>query len=285
MKKVILFVLLLNLISCKKNSTVNSIVNAISKTETKQANPEIIVLENELLSVKKEHKIRLEYYEQATQKEKSHYIYKHRVSAYLKNGKYFFDYKKIINAIYNKLELDKVDFLTSLYFNYNIFHSEYYSQDKETSFLNYIWTNFDRSPENIYNFFNNESESETIKDKIYSLFSNNAIYTDSGIKNYVEGLLLAYEENSSEDRLSEIYNQTKGDEYYEKPFIDTITSEQMKMFLSNATKPTDNSISYRAFQLYSFWGRRYHENNQEIVYQLIKEFHQNMEKENTNTYD
>lgn len=276
-KTILLFILLINLASCKK--------------ETKQSNQEIIVLENELLSVKKEHKIRLEYYEQATQsldsiqKEKAHYIYKHRVSAYLKNGKYFFDYKKIINAIYNKLELDKVDFLTSLYFNYNIFHSEYYSQDKETPFLNYIWTNFDRSPDNIYSLFNNQSESETIKDRIYSLFSNNTIYTDSGIKNYVEGLLLAYEENSSEDRLSEIYNQTKGDEYYEKPFIDSITSEQMKMFLSNATKPTDNSISYRAFQLYSFWGRRYHEHNQEIVYQLIKEFHQNMEKENTNTYD
>ncbi len=114
---------------------------------------------------------------------------------------------------------------------------------------------------------------------IYALFNNSNYYNETGLKNVIESLLLAYEEIGTNDKiLEEIYKKSLDDEEVE--IIKKIVSK--KILALKANEDCDYNPFYNkagglnAFRAYKFWGRRYHENNREIVYQLLKDFYKNV---------
>lgn len=141
------------------------------------------------------------------------------------------------------------------------FPSEYF-------YLHYLWKSLDRSPKNIKYHFNKN------KDIAYKLLKKGNIYESSGLKNTIKVLLLSYKEiNANKTLLNKLYKRTENIGVLSDTIYGSIESDQMKKMI---LKFRDwEFVSYRQW-IYSFWARRNHEKNAEVVYQIIKEFDEEM---------
>lgn len=144
-------------------------------------------------------------------------------------------------------------------------------------YLQYIVGIFDRSPENISRFFDERSMK-----MIYSLFENNHYYESSGLELKVLLLIQVYEdiENKNSDiTLNEIYSIYSNHDYDKRQvIIDQFTESQLEL-LRKYKNYDDEELGYELLPAFSFWGRRNSEGNTNVVYDLLKDFHQNVSKE------
>jgi len=142
--------------------------------------------------------------------------------------------------------------------------------------LNELYSNFERTPENISKVFN-----ERILNHIALLFNKNILPKNYKTYGVLKGLLMTYEELNDEDcdRLYQLL-ALKDQNYFE--YVDQC-DEAFKNQISFRVKDyvtatpyiqyydnTDAGFDKRLFYLYSFWARRYHEGNKEAVYEILK---------------
>lgn len=138
------------------------------------------------------------------------------------------------------------------------------------TYLHYLWRTIDRSPENIKYLFDQN------KEYAYVLLKTGNSYKTSGFERTIKILILGYEEiHQNEKLLKELTTRSKtigvlADTIYQK-----IESQEMKVLISKFRDA--DFVSYTHW-VYSFWARRNKENNSEIVYQIIKEFDNEMSK-------
>lgn len=187
-----------------------------------------------------------------------------------------FDFdENILNYIISELNIPNTYFERFIAEN-SISASSDYSNNAMTK-LNTIYSDFDRTPENIDKVFNTN-----LIDHIAFLFNNDFLIKDQKLYDVLKGLLLTYDEmNDSEcERLHHIMSEYKfhdmRDEFIKK------CSDTVRQFvydggdfkastLNGSESDRDYGYGKRIFYLYSFWVRRYREGNKETVYNILKE--------------
>lgn len=196
---------------------------------------------------------------------------KSKIVKFLKDSIYDEDNNYILNVI------------TDGYYTNSIFYKpneEGLFVKNRFDFIVYILNTFDRSTDNIKNFF-----SESDKKKIYALFEDNRTYEESGASTLVSALLAAYDDvkNMDNKKFAEaekiLYTKETSTWDYLKTcnpggvFYDVI-SDKVKQIQKDSKIIGQQRYAY----VYSFWVRRIHENNAEAVYDLLAEMHQKLAK-------
>lgn len=221
----------------------------------------------------------------------------------LEHKNLFVDKEKLMKSIISILDIENYDIMPQL-FETSMFYKSY-EQDSpyynlitdKVSAISVLWENADRSPEAIKAFF-------TEKDKvtIVKLFENNSLYKDAGLYAIVKALITAYDEIEDDEQSQRILQELKSslyktqlnpdldtDEYFEirekqEDQVNNLISATVTDILSEenySSHPESSSqIENRLFLVYSFWARRDKEGNKEVVYNLIKELHSKITKEN-----
>lgn len=150
------------------------------------------------------------------------------------------------------------------------------SESRFAYYMHYLWRRFDRSPENIRNFL-----SEKNKKFILSFFKKNNLYINSGLKDLVKCLLISYKDiGHNKDLLEKLHKRSEsigvlGD----KKYLELASPDVKKLLSANNFDDPIVDERTRYTWVYSFWVRRNHENNSEVVYQLIKEIDEYMDLE------
>lgn len=107
--------------------------------------------------------------------------------------------------------------------------------------------------------------------------SKNNLYESSKTNLLVNSLIESYTETDS-DFLDEMYNFAEEGLYINRNEIKTLLSNVKKFDETDFGEYQNNQPSYGAnVSLYSFWARRHHENNKEIVYRVLKEIQTRMD--------
>lgn len=140
-------------------------------------------------------------------------------------------------------------------------------------YINLLIYNFSRSADILEDFFKAENKRD-----VYLLFGNNTLYRDTGIQAMVIAMVEAHQElEDKESLLSDFYRNADNAGF---DYFNNIASNKVKELLSDENYSNyDNSwsdLDRRVFYVYSFWARRNHEENSEIVYKLLKELHENL---------
>lgn len=208
--------------------------------------------------------------------------------------------KNLIKFAFKSHDLDNINIMTSIWSSEALVNRQILGKINPTldkfSVLNHIWSSVDRSPENLKKLITPKE-----KQVLYLLFKNNNLYKESGASSIVKALLTAYtevENNESiryeNDLTNKMYSQDPdADNYWDvyeeiENTINDFASEEVKDILSDenysSKKDQGSKLSNRVFFVYSFWIRRYKEKNQTLVYELLKELHQNVSKESSNSF-
>lgn len=131
--------------------------------------------------------------------------------------------------------------------------------------LNKIYSNFERTPDNINKVFN-----EKTLNHIASLYKN-ILPKDYRLYDVLKGLLMTYKELDDYD-CEVLYDVISDDQFYYIRFEDhfpDIISDKVRSFV---TKTSELRLDHdrRLFYLYSFWARRHTEGTKEAVYKILK---------------
>jgi len=207
-----------------------------------------------------------------------------REGAYIKEGESFQTLEEDFDLSYLKKNKDIFSYafteflLTDESFIGNIFKIQLDNDSSIFEEFRTLWNGIDRSSESIEKLF-----SDNDKRFVYSLFLHNDYYKTSGMQCVVEGLLLAHQElEGKEETLDSLYIRAFDRDAYDMyddayTMVDNLLTEEMKTVLSDENYNNSKSeISNREFYVYSFWARRYHEGNSDIIYKIIKEFHEHV---------
>lgn len=146
---------------------------------------------------------------------------------------------------------------------------ERYTHSKEHYYY-YLWSKLDRSSESLkYQFDKN-------KHYAYAFLKQENLYKSSGIKNITKALITSYEElNGKKKLLEDLYKRTENIGVLSDTIYETISSEKVNQLLYDF--PDWEYVNYSSW-VYSFWVRRHNEKNAKTVYELIKEFDNEMSK-------
>jgi hypothetical protein len=212
---------------------------------------------------------------------------------------FFADYKKVLQFGFQELSKHKWNIMDYKHMNANLSIANTIKDYKRTiddrgDVCSILYYNFDRSSENITSFFSDE-----IKQFIYSFFENNTIYEDSDIGTNVKAILLAYKEIAEKSEiLDKLYKLSDKEHQYIMEiemhegwrFIEDnniYSDEMIELWNNNAESDNSESLFFgeEIFYAYSFWARRHQEGNKEIVYELLKEFDENVSKEEKDIRD
>ncbi len=131
---------------------------------------------------------------------------------------------------------------------------------------------FNRSTEFITEYFGNAEIA-----LITNLLEENDLYFKAGIDIMVEGLLTAYDEFNRNPQLLAKAIQCKDnyEEYHE--LLESMYSKKEDLLTQMlGCNKNHNSL----FMIYSFWVRRHHEGNSEVIYSLLKNVHSRISKVN-----
>lgn len=208
--------------------------------------------------------------------------------------------KNFIKFAFKSHDLDHTNIMSSIWWRGAFINSKQFGKPRlaldEFSIINYIWSSIDRSPENLKKLITPKE-----KQVLYLIFKNNNLYKDSGASSIVKALLTAYTEVANNESIryendltSKMYSQVQyADNYWDvyeeiENTINDFASEEVKGILSDENyspnKDQESKLSHRVFFVYSFWIRRYKEKNQTLVYELLKELHENVSKESSNSF-
>jgi len=141
--------------------------------------------------------------------------------------------------------------------------------------INKIYSDFDRSPENIEQIFD-----ESLINHIASLFNDGYLSKDHRLYDVLKGLLMTYDEMSDQEcwRLNTVIEEYQYHDMRDE--FDENCSDKVRNFVMEGgnfaystqyDSDRDFGASKRIFYLYSFWVRRYNEGNKETVYKVLKE--------------
>lgn len=285
--KVSYVVMLLLCISCNK--------------EEKKLTQEITQLEKESDKLEKEIAHYKNKIKETNTKSDSLYWYNYKnyvdekevINALPNKLKYLTNKKEVFKTIFNDFELDK----NSVYFGLSHFFIHIIREksipkvlNDKISFIKYQLFLFNRSSNNIKKLFTDE----TI-DMIASFFKGNSYYKDSGAQYYIEGLLitqgsLKFKEDS-EEVLREYYNSLNKEygwydaktlamdkKLFDKKVIRYFRNAHFSNYDKGYRKNSEGELTDEAVEeftklSYSFWARRYHEGNQEIVFEILSKIH------------
>ena len=192
------------------------------------------------------------------------------------NNKHSFHSKENYEEIVAKAKEDDVRLIEVLSWRFHISEENHISR----SLIN-NWHKLDtvemmtyRKKEFLTSFF-----SDSNLDLITYLLSKNNLYESSKMNLYVNALVDSYQDVDSKF-LEELYNLAE--EVNDNENIDEIET------LLRSVATTDDSDFYKfqsrqatsfspTFMLYSFWARRHHENNEEIVYDVLRQIQTRMD--------
>lgn len=277
-KKIILALIITLVISCKKTSTNDKIVElekVIKKEKIRSSTKE---RQNERLSntiAGLRDKI-------AENKE----IKEHKNLIIAESIDILTDKKQMIQHLFDSFNLNSYDVRRGIANSFFLFSYDGFSDfETKSEYYSYIVSKIDRSPENLKKIF-----TPQIKENIYKLFENNKIYKESGSEAMLKASLLVYEDlRGYEYLLEEIYSVAKEEDYNKlselvsKTFNDRDLKEVQSLLkyenYSTYKKETYLTTEDRLTYLYTFWARRINEGNAEYVYGLLKEFHINVTTE------
>ncbi|PKB44050.1 hypothetical protein AX016_2261 [Cellulophaga sp. RHA19] len=200
------------------------------------------------------------------------------------------DKKQMIQHLFDSFDLDNSDARRGIAVSYFFYSYNGFSDfETKSEYYSYIVSKIDRSPESLKKIF-----TPQVKDNIYKLFENNKIYKNSGAEAMLKSSLLIYDDiGENEYILKEIYSMAKEgnnieiDDFISKTVDDSILKE-LKTILKYENYSTYKKETYlttdlktedRLTYLYTFWARRHHEGNADYVYELLKEFHINVTTE------
>lgn len=276
MKNLILLLLvMLSAISCKDEPAVDE--SLLKKHELLEANYKAEVRKKDSLKATLNSFIDAKKNKELLNNEL--FVKKEDLKEYLGNDQHFLANRKtFINSIFQDQHLNEWNFERALsnsldFYIYDDFMKEPEFLEKY-NFFNYIHNNVDRSQENLKLLIS------PVKDYVFSLFKNNSIYEDSGLKSIVNTLILIREDYALSDTdLEEIYNKCANEDYSDTvEFIknrfsnDDISKSLKKDGKFSAYEDRYTDYDSRLFYVYSFWARRHHEGNADYVYELLKEF-------------
>ncbi|MGG6229173.1 hypothetical protein [Tenacibaculum sp. SDUM215027] len=256
-------------------------------------------LEKELISYKKQYALLKDQYKNIVKQNDSinnivtqKFIDREYLDFFVNNTyKYSLNKRNLVTFVFNKIGLNKNDVLGELWNNglFSFYNFENNAEiTSKSDFFTYLWFKIDRSPEFITSFLSNED-----KKYIYTLFENNSFYKDSGLEAMVKGLLISYEQvENNPELLQKIYKLAKDEKEYVGDTVDFIEGE-LDIFdvssvlddINYSTYPNESKRINRIGYVYKFWARRYEEDNKEAVYNLLKELHSNLSKENIKAED
>ena len=254
----------------------------------------------------------IKFYEEAPERrkdsiQKNEYIKKTEVEPLL-NDKFFFliDREKLITHVYNSVlkhedieeDYDDEDDTEESYDYEGYRHRLWYSGilDKERGwndiedptlddYARFVISKINRKAINLSTIFQKN------KSFIFNLLNQGNYYKESGFKLFIKGLIIGYE-NSDKSNLKKIYSLSPStddhygyfyDEQENYKFANKIASQELKDLFKTSphNKRTNGDLIYDNFGtyascVYTFWGRRYHENNAEMVYTILKEIDENV---------
>ncbi len=280
--KRILFIALVLITSCASNE--EKIAELKEKVVLVETKLDIQRIENENL---KTHRTKLlNRMDSVSKTVDEHYLPKEYLSLVTKRAfHYIFDKKKVIKMFFDDFNLKEYDVERGIANSYYLspYAGDYEKVDSEYDLFHSIFASVDRSPEALQRLF-----TEEVKQIIYALFESNDLYEDTGAEAMVEALLLAYEELADDyETLPQIYDLAAKDYLSGYDEINEIiaytATDEVREILSdenytNYDNDVWSEIDSRLFLVYTFWARRYHEENQAVVYSLLKEFHRNVTK-------
>ena len=195
------------------------------------------------------------------------------------------NHKNMLKFFFESTNLEKYNIESALKSSW-MFYPSYgskYPFGGEEFFANHMISKIDRSSESLEKIFTSE-----VKEVAYSFFNQGNIYKDCGAYAIVKSLLLAYESfYDQKEILDEIYEKAselgKRDESV-KQIISSVASKEILNLLSDLNYSEHDDLEEsteesRLVTVYTFWARRYHENNLEFTYSLLQELHQNVTNE------
>lgn len=137
------------------------------------------------------------------------------------------------------------------------------------SYLHYLWSSIDRRDNSLFSLF------ERFKPTAIHLLLSSGMYAESGLERTIKLLKLTYNEtHNNTDLLEDLYQRTDSVGVLQDRIYQEIASEKA---VELASEFRDYEfVSYLPWA-YSFWARRYHEDNIETVYELLVEFDDEMQ--------
>lgn len=145
--------------------------------------------------------------------------------------------------------------------------------DHPDRYLSYLWLHFDRSETNLVTYFSQQNWNF-----IYSLLYESNVYEDSGLKSLSKALILSYEQiGTNEALLEELYERSlRISTLFDSKYEELVSPDVKKLLAEDYSEdPIINRLT-RYSWVYSFWVRRYHEQNSDAVYLLIQKLDQGM---------
>lgn len=137
----------------------------------------------------------------------------------------------------------------------------------------YFINTFDRSSENIENFF----DSDKI-DLIAEVIENSTHYFSSNADYMLSAYVSAYEELKDDQEFLEEASNEKDDVLY-RDIIETKYSPKVSNILDFNSYYSTN---YKLFKVYAFWVRRHKEGNAQIAYDILKKIKNKLPLRSTN---
>lgn len=216
------------------------------------------------------------------------YVPKKTIKTHLNDSlSYLLDKTSVFKRIKNDYLINDYGFDFTIYDNCGYINEDLNFGLRELNATEKFIINFDRSSENIDNFF---SENLNIITSILTL----DFYKKSGMHITFEALIKAYEE-LAEDEFNTIYSVFSEIENEEIQYINSIASDEVINMLRKDIEYTDFDFTEdfhtggyvesvgdkfgtinRLLYIYSFWGRRHKEGNKEAVYRALKKINSKM---------
>ncbi|WP_146052812.1 hypothetical protein [Aquimarina sp. I32.4] len=280
-------------ISCNQdNGKMNSFGEKIIELENT-----ITVKNEEIEKLTKKHQNVEAFLNDFQKRVESDYIEKSEVEFALDDDFMFLlDKKKLSKYVFSSLQeisSDYQNFQNGIFSRFYWFDSiEYNREDLKirNGYFNYIITRFKRTPEHIKNFLSRDQ-----KEFMYDLFKENTIFQDTGLQLFTKALLVSYQETiDQQQRLSQLYNiasDSNDHNAWDKSLqiADSLASERIQEIISKYNVKSNGEdmyvdMSHLQFYIYSFWARRYHEGNAQVVYEVLKEFDQHVSDNKQETF-
>ncbi|MBO0589951.1 hypothetical protein I2486_00890 [Cellulophaga sp. E16_2] len=281
MKNYIFICTIFILCSCNTKEHKEIILKLETKLEEEKEKTDLLIESNKDLAKEQESlKNRIE-------RINTDYVLKENISFLTKTNSWVtVNNKKLVEYFFEKNDFKKFDAESTMKWTWMLYPGySKYPFGGEEFFANYIMiSRIDKSPQSLAQIITPE-----IKEVVYSIFKKNNLYKNCGAYSLVKSLLLAYDDFKNEkEPLAQIYkiaSESHKNNESIKSIISSMTSKEILDALNDEnytiyTKKNYSTKESRLITIYTFWARRYNENNLEFTHSLLQEIHKNITGEN-----